>query len=193
MLTGLLLLHPISYRRPSATYWNTFEDLRLLESLCGVDALQNVIVVTTMWDHINEAMGTRRELELEAKFCSPISAGARVVRFEHSYQSAWEIINQLSGVVGPLHTFITRLDELRTESQAKRFRREQEKSVFPNLDALINRPFNTEPTSGNLAMTILALRDAQRVASMYRLPSFKDAVSLGLTLVEFVRVRLGNC
>lgn len=178
-MTGLLFLH----RVVNATSNNPFSDLRVLEDLCGPDALQNIIFVTTMWDELPDAV----EPETRPWHSMP---STRVVRFEDSYQSAWEIVDQIVGVQ-PLEILSTRLDELRAISPGKPFGREEGTLIFPNLDALIGPPSTDAEPGGNLSATILGLQDAQCVARMYRLPPLKDAVSLGLILAESIQVR--NC
>lgn len=169
-----------------------YRDLRTLNKfkLCGVGPLQNTMTITTMWDEIDQAIGISREEELTTKYWRPmLSAGMRTARLENGYQSAWEIVDGFPGVAGPLHIFTAQLGELRAKSQVKHLGREEERLAFPNLDALIDYP--SEPRR-NLSTTILALQDAQCIANMYRLPLFKDAVSLGLTIAESFQVRLGN-
>jgi hypothetical protein len=75
----------------------------IFEMVCGPGALQNVILVTTMWDTIDMATGSKREEELRTDFWqSMITYGSRIARFEFTYQSAWKILNQFTGDSLPL-------------------------------------------------------------------------------------------
>lgn len=99
-LTGLVYLHRISDNRMSGSSLRTME---MFKHVCGEDALQNVILVTTMWDEIDKSEGVAREDALRQEFWQPmIESGARMMRFEHTCESAWHIIDQLSGVRRPI-------------------------------------------------------------------------------------------
>jgi hypothetical protein len=75
----------------------------IFEMVCGPDALRNVILVTTMWDTVDMATGSQREEELRTDFWkSMITHGSRIARFESTYQSAWNILNQFTGDTLPL-------------------------------------------------------------------------------------------
>ncbi|KAH7925413.1 kinase-like protein [Leucogyrophana mollusca] len=91
-LTGILLFHRISESRMRGT---PVKNLAVFEELCGKDALQNVVLTTTMWDEVSIEVGLEHEEQLKTQFWHPmISHGCRTARFESSSDSAWEIINQ---------------------------------------------------------------------------------------------------
>lgn len=162
----------------------------MFENLWGVYGIHNVLLVTTMWDDIQQVQGIYHEEELMAKpWNLMLKAGSRVLRFGYNYESAWSIVEQIPG---PLRNLIIQFDKLRAKSQEElqRFRHQDGKTRFPNLlSASIG--LRTEP-GGKLSATILALRDAQGVAKIYRLPSLKDAVDLCLALTESIEVRYVN-
>jgi hypothetical protein len=100
MLTGLLFLQRISDNRMTGT---SQKNTRLFEMVCGTGALQNVILVTTMWNAVDETTGSAREKDLQTHFWdSMITSGSRVARFDYTYQSAWSILNQFTGDLRPL-------------------------------------------------------------------------------------------
>ena len=74
--------------------------LRLLEifkSICGEEAFQNVILVTTMWDDVPLDVGQRRESELltNDRYWKPmVDVGSRTARSMNTAESAWAIISQ---------------------------------------------------------------------------------------------------
>ena len=84
----------------------------MFEMLCGIGALQNVILVTTMWDTVDELTGSEREKELRAKFWkSMIASGSQVARFDQTYLSAWQILRRFAGVGRPLRLQVEMVDE----------------------------------------------------------------------------------
>ncbi|PVF99828.1 hypothetical protein CPB86DRAFT_262054 [Serendipita vermifera] len=91
-LAGVIYLFRISDNRLGKT---ALAYLHIVGNLCGEEAKKNVSVLTTMWDHVKEADGTRREQELENNFCKEILEGCGVERFRNSHDSAWKIIDKL--------------------------------------------------------------------------------------------------
>jgi hypothetical protein len=109
MLTGLLFLHRISDNRMTGT---SVRNMNMFEMVCGVGALQNVILVTTMWDTVDNVTGTEREEELKTKFWqSMISSGSRIARFDSTSRSAWGILDQLPKSKRPLQLQTEMVDE----------------------------------------------------------------------------------
>jgi hypothetical protein len=92
MLSGLLFLHRISDNRMSAS------PIRLLEtfkSICGQQAFQNVILVTTMWDEVPLDVGQERENQLrDGHWKSMLTLGSTTARFLNTKESAWDTISQ---------------------------------------------------------------------------------------------------
>ena len=67
----------------------------MFEELCGADALQNVILITTMWNQVKGDVGSRREDQLRTEFWQPMmSRGCRMARFSLTHESAWEVIDK---------------------------------------------------------------------------------------------------
>ncbi|KAH7908657.1 kinase-like domain-containing protein [Hygrophoropsis aurantiaca] len=92
-LSGLLYFHAISDSRMRGA---PLRNLAMFKELCGENALQNVILTTTMWDEVPTAVGVRHEEQLRDEFWEPmISAGCRMARFSRSWESAWDIIDKL--------------------------------------------------------------------------------------------------
>ncbi|KAG8794012.1 hypothetical protein FRC16_010746 [Serendipita sp. 398] len=98
-LAGVIYLHRISDNRITMTDRRNTEMFTLI---CGPNALQNVILTTTMWDHAGKA-GEPRETELRTIYWkSMVELGSQMVRFMHNHDSAWDIIDQISGIPQPL-------------------------------------------------------------------------------------------
>ena len=68
----------------------------MFENLCGKDALKNVMLVTTMWDEVEEDVGCDREKELSDNYWNTmLKLGSHTSRFYNSTESAWDIISKL--------------------------------------------------------------------------------------------------
>jgi len=90
-LAGLLYLHRISDDRMAGSSLKYF---RLFEKLCGGDDFGNIILATTMWDEVDERVGTAHERELMRDFWRPmIEYGASIKRFLYTRESAFEILS----------------------------------------------------------------------------------------------------
>jgi len=92
-LVGLIYLHRISDLRMGGSL---LKNLELFISLCGREAMPKVVVVTTMWSKVAEAVEERREEELKRTFWKEmIDAGCRTERFMDTQESAWDIVDNL--------------------------------------------------------------------------------------------------
>jgi hypothetical protein len=87
-LTGILFFHRISDNRMHGAFPGY---LSMLE-MCGVNALPNVILTTTMWNEVEDEIGLRREEELRKLM---MNNGYQIARFNYTHESAWEIINMI--------------------------------------------------------------------------------------------------
>jgi hypothetical protein len=73
------------------------KNLRMFVSLCGQEAMPNVVIATTMWGEVRTENGERREKELKETFWKDLlDEGCRVERFEDTYESAWLIVDRLA-------------------------------------------------------------------------------------------------
>ena len=93
MLSGILYMHQISDSRMVAS---PPENLKIIEQLCGKNAPRKIVLITTMWDLVENEDGVSLEQELVNKFWSPmIKQGSRTVRFTRTKESGWNIIEKL--------------------------------------------------------------------------------------------------
>lgn len=95
LLSGIIYLHPISETRMpgSAT-----KNLEMMKLLCGDRGLSAIWLATTMWNHVSEEIGVRREQEListEQFWGSLIRHGSSVCRHQDSDASAFAIIDSI--------------------------------------------------------------------------------------------------
>lgn len=71
----------------------------MLRQLCGDDTLRNVVIVTNMWDHVQQEKGIAREEELQSDellFRPVLEKGARMLRHDNTTASARAIVRQLA-------------------------------------------------------------------------------------------------
>ncbi|KAM0280507.1 hypothetical protein ACHAO9_011181 [Fusarium lateritium] len=93
-LSGIIYVHQITAVRMQGS---ARKNLALFKALCGPDALKNVILVTSMWDNIDEPTGIARETELRTKqkywgwMCEK---GSTVLRHYNTRDSAMNIIER---------------------------------------------------------------------------------------------------
>ncbi|EMD41352.1 hypothetical protein CERSUDRAFT_39131, partial [Gelatoporia subvermispora B] len=92
-LNGLIYMHRINDVRVGGV---SRRNLRMFQKLCGSKTLQNVVIVTTMWDTVTEELGAQRERELMTKTFKPLlDEGAQMKRFNNGLTSATEIISYI--------------------------------------------------------------------------------------------------
>jgi len=93
LLSGLVYCHRISNTQMAAT---SVRHLRTFEELCGKDALQNVILATTMWDEIDEATGKIEEEKMKTKYWNKmLERRSTAGRFMGTYESALQLLQPL--------------------------------------------------------------------------------------------------
>ena len=69
--------------------------LKTFQNLCGAEVLKNVVLVTTMWDEVDEELGNDRESELITRYWKTmIELGSRTSRFYNNTESALDIVSQ---------------------------------------------------------------------------------------------------
>ncbi|KAG8756679.1 hypothetical protein FRC14_002835 [Serendipita sp. 396] len=86
----ILYLHRISDIRMSGSL---LKNLKIFVSLCGIQSMPNVTIVTTMWHRVDKGEGEIREEELKRKmWFDMIEKGCQVKRFDGTYKSALCII-----------------------------------------------------------------------------------------------------
>ena len=73
-------------------------NLRLFEDLCGKNALQSVILATTMWDEVDKETGEARERELKSNpkyWLTMLARNSTTSRFMRTRESAFTLIDPL--------------------------------------------------------------------------------------------------
>jgi len=87
-LAAIVYLHKISDNRMTGSL---LRNLRTFLSMCGRNAMPNVVIATTMWGKVDAGEGAKREEELKRDFWKEI----RTERFENTYESAWRIVGSM--------------------------------------------------------------------------------------------------
>ena len=91
-LAGLIYLHRITDNLDHMA-GTPHRNIHMFENLCGDQAMKKVVLVTTMWDKVQQGTGVDRERKLfENYWKTMINLGASTARFLNSAESAWEII-----------------------------------------------------------------------------------------------------
>ncbi|MCJ1471208.1 gTPase, IMAP member 8 [Pseudocyphellaria aurata] len=92
-LKGVIYLHRIIDVRYSGSSVKTLE---IFKKICGDLALKNVILVTTRWHQVDDAVGASREQQLRTDFWAyMLGHGSNMARFYGNRDSAIGIISQL--------------------------------------------------------------------------------------------------
>ncbi len=97
-LSGIIYLHDITNNKMGHA---ATANLAMFQALCGDDPLKNVILATTRWGDLQQdardrAVDFEDELTTEEKFWGGmVEKGSRVLRFQNSRESAFEILRPL--------------------------------------------------------------------------------------------------
>jgi hypothetical protein len=95
-LSGIFYLHRITDNRRDLAA--PLANLKLFEKLVGKSPLGKIILVTTMWDSLNdeEGLNITRENELKKTYWKQmINNGSQMVRFDRNRESGWKIVDNL--------------------------------------------------------------------------------------------------
>ena len=141
------------------------KNLRMFEELCGKNALQSVILITTMWDEVDEKVGETREKELKSKYWrSMLERGSTTGRFMRTRESAFNLIyplivtaNEQSSVL--LQKELVDMDKkLPSTSDGRQLVWEMEVLVRKRQDILLRIGNEMKRTDGD-KMTLEALHE----------------------------------
>ncbi|KAG8800332.1 hypothetical protein FRB91_005936 [Serendipita sp. 411] len=89
-LDTILYLHRITDKRMTGSL---MKNLKMFVSLCGIQSMPAVTIVTTMWNEVDQIQGQKREQSLIDKmWFDMIEKGSDVRHFYGTYESALEIL-----------------------------------------------------------------------------------------------------
>ena len=95
-LSGIIYLHRITDRRLQGS---AKRNLFMFKKLCGDDALKNIVLATTMWEHVSEKVGHAREAELVAKedfWGWMVQRGSQTYRHSNTKESALSVLKRFA-------------------------------------------------------------------------------------------------
>ncbi|KAI6107629.1 hypothetical protein EDD16DRAFT_1458906, partial [Pisolithus croceorrhizus] len=93
LLSGILYFHRISDNRMAGTL---LKNLGVFQKLCGDKALSHVVLVTTMWDEVEESVGNMRLEELEGNYWKMmIAQGSTTYRYVNTPESSRQLLSQV--------------------------------------------------------------------------------------------------
>ncbi|ORY02351.1 P-loop containing nucleoside triphosphate hydrolase protein [Clohesyomyces aquaticus] len=95
-LKGIIYLHRITDTRMTGSACRYFQ---MFQRLCGEHTFKNIVLVTTMWDHLKDEMvGFERDQELRNDFWSVMEEkGSQITTFDGSRDQAESIVLRLLG------------------------------------------------------------------------------------------------
>jgi len=97
------------------------KNFKMFRKLCGERALQNVVIVTNMWEGVDRRVGEKREAELKGKdiFFKPVlEKRAQMARHENNIRSAEDILRLgLNNRPLPLRIQVELVDEHKSISE----------------------------------------------------------------------------
>ena len=74
------------------------KNLQVFEKLCGEDAMAQVVLITTMWDDVEDDIGDERLKELKSTYWKGmISCGSETFKYLNTPQSAEELLKRIAG------------------------------------------------------------------------------------------------
>lgn len=98
LLSGIIYFHRIADNRVGGV---TAKNMRMFRSLCGDDALKNVVLCTTMWDLVARSHAEQREAELKGDFWKDmVACGSSVVRHDNTPASGLAVVRPMLGRQG---------------------------------------------------------------------------------------------
>jgi len=95
VVAGIIYLHKISETRITEP---PHKRIKTFERLCGGSLSEKVLLVTTMWNEVDQAVGTSREQQIRANYWeSPTTNRATMARFDDKTDStqAWRAVDLL--------------------------------------------------------------------------------------------------
>ncbi|KAK2466548.1 hypothetical protein APHAL10511_001410 [Amanita phalloides] len=97
-LNGLIYVQRISDPRFGG---QSGRNLKMFRSLCGANAYENVVVLTTFWDQLpSEQEGAKREEQLKTTFFKDlVEGGARFMRHDRTIENAHDVLRHISMLV----------------------------------------------------------------------------------------------
>ncbi|KAL4065860.1 P-loop containing nucleoside triphosphate hydrolase protein [Scleroderma citrinum] len=100
LLSAILCFHRISDNRISDNDITgaPLKHLSMFRKLCGEDAVSHIVLTTTMWDEVEEAVGRKRLAELESiQWKGMVQSGSSSFCYWNTKESARELLQIVAG------------------------------------------------------------------------------------------------
>ncbi|KAF8238168.1 hypothetical protein L208DRAFT_362715 [Tricholoma matsutake] len=173
-IAGIVYLYRISDNR---SVGSPEKNLPLFDALCG-DVKNNVVIATTMWKKVKQSdVGTRRENGWQEL----LQSGSRIMRFDDTFASAWEIIDNVvkTRIFNPTTSQAASLESRAKSDQLAgriaELTRPRISYVFPSIqhsvDGFFQRDIDTESSLEAFTRT--------RLRKLIYLPMFSQKISTG--------------
>jgi hypothetical protein len=137
----------------------------MFNKLCGKNALQQIILATTMWHDVQGDEGDRREQELCAKYWKTMTQqGSTVARFLGTLDSAWSVVERL--LLDPNDRFTVEIQREMVELKKQLPETKAGQELYTTLDVLVHKQRETlrrikDETSGMADQQILNQLNAE--------------------------------
>ncbi|KAF8159712.1 hypothetical protein B0H34DRAFT_415061 [Crassisporium funariophilum] len=179
LLAGILYFHRITDNRMSGT---PHRNLRMFGQLCGDKAAHKVVLVTTMWDRVQEHLGNMREEELRNVYWSKMlaSGSTDIVRFDNGLETAWNIVNT-----------VLELHEKRPETEGRNQREDiQKEALLLQEEMVVLKRRLNETKAGVTLYTVLQKLLVEQKATLRQLADKAegDPKLAGMLEAEYKRV-----
>ena len=152
-------------------------NLAVFKDLCGDDNLENVVLVTTMWDEVpNESVGAERESQLLSDFWKDMTShGSRTRRFAGTRESAWEVINCLDLKISHQMRRPSQVQEETVDRGLPLHETTAAKNLFHFLVQLAAESKKAWAKLRNRAGRVTKLKDHPRRDTLGRFPTMRPA------------------
>ncbi|KAJ7061259.1 hypothetical protein C8F01DRAFT_1252900 [Mycena amicta] len=96
-LNGFIYVHRIADARIGG---QSIRNMRMIKELCGTETFKNVVILTTFWDLVSEALGRVREDELKkfTFFRDLVAGGACFMRHDRTHGSAVQVLRHVAAL-----------------------------------------------------------------------------------------------
>ncbi|GAP91960.2 putative p-loop containing nucleoside triphosphate hydrolase protein [Rosellinia necatrix] len=168
-LKGIIYIHRITDNRYAGSAIKTFE---VFKRICGINAMRNVVLVTSRWGDVDESTGAARERELREQFWAyMLGHGSSLCRYHGDSGSARAITAQ---ILVKENVLLQLQDEMANEGK--------------NLDETAAGSYVSDGLSEQRAKFEKELRDLETLRSQLR----EDDRIMGRQIQADMRLRSGN-
>jgi hypothetical protein len=176
------------------------KNLRMFKKLCGDTALRNVILMTTMWDEVDEETGSQREKELKGNYWKAmIKHKSKIARYKGTSDSAWDILDHFLQSANQRYAVLLQREMIDMERELRETKAGQ--TLFSQLEIIVHKQqetlekirAQTKEHSDDMILNALKEeyeeRQRQLAVTLAEMQSLK--LSFGKRLHRIIRLPLG--